>query len=153
MWLVYAFLSAFTAALVAIFAKIGLKNIDSTLATTVRAAIMAIFLISVALALRKFDGFSFASFSGKEWVLIILSGIAGALSWLFYFFALKTGTASQVVAIDKLSVVFVVALAALFLGEALTPRVLVGALVMTLGAILLTLNDTAWESLLAFFKK
>lgn len=153
MWIVYALLSAFTAALVAIFAKLGLKNIDSTLATTVRAVIMALFLLSLAAAFRKFDGFSLASFSGKEWVLIILSGIAGALSWLFYFFALKTGTASQVVAIDKLSIVFVLILAAIFLGEAFTWRVAVGGLLMTLGAIFLTLNEVAWQSVLAFFKK
>ena len=153
MWIVYAFLSALTAALVAIFAKLGLKNIDSTLATAVRAVIMGFFLVSVAFAFRKFDGFSFASFTGKEWILIILSGIAGALSWLFYFFALKTGTASQVVAIDKLSVVMVVILAAIFLGEAFTWRVAVGATLMTIGAIFLTLNDGAWQSMLAFFKK
>lgn len=153
MWIAYAFLSAFTAALVAIFAKLGLQNIDSTLATTVRSVIMALFLLSVALLLRKFDGFSLSSFSGREWWLIVLSGIAGALSWLFYFFALKTGTASQVVAIDKLSIVFVVVLAAIFLAEAFTWRVAVGATLMTMGAIFLTLNDGAWQSVLAFLKK
>lgn len=140
MWIVYAFLSALTAALVAIFAKLGLKNIDSTLATAVRAVIMGFFLVSVAFAFRKFDGFSFASFTGKEWILIVLSGIAGALSWLFYFFALKTGTATQVVAIDKLSVVFVVILAVIFLGEVLTWKMALGALFMTAGAVLMVLK-------------
>lgn len=140
MWIVYAFLSALTAALVAIFAKLGLKNIDSTLATAVRAVIMGFFLVSVAFAFRKFDGFSFASFTGKEWILIVLSGIAGALSWLFYFFALKTGTASQVVAIDKLSVVFVVILAVIFLGEVLTWKMALGAVFMTAGAVLMVLK-------------
>jgi transporter family protein len=153
MWIAYAFLSALTAAMVAIFAKLGLKNVDSTLATTVRAVIMGFFLVSVAFAMRKFEGFSLASFSGREWALIVFSGIAGALSWLFYFFALKIGTASQVVAIDKLSVVLVVILAAIFLGEAFTWRVAFGAVLMTLGAIFLTLNDGAWQSVLAFFKK
>ncbi len=140
MWLFYALLSAFFAALVAIFAKLGLKNIDTTLATTVRAIIMAVFLISVALAMKKFDGFNVSSFSGREWMLVALSGIAGALSWLFYFYALKIGTASAVVAIDKLSLVLVVILAVFFLGETLTWKVAVGAVVMTFGAILMTLK-------------
>lgn len=153
MWLFYAFLSAFTAALVAIFGKMGLKSIDPTLATTVRAIIMAVFLVSAAFALRKFDGFSLASFTGREWTLIILSGVAGALSWLFYFIALKTGTASQVVAIDRLSVVFVIVLAAVFLGEAVTWRAFVGAVLIACGAILLTFNESTWQTLLAFFRK
>ena len=89
MWLSYAFLSAFFASLVAIFAKLGLKGIDSTLATTVRAVIMAGFLLVVGIFLGKFRDFSVSSFSGKEWLLIALSGVAGAISWLFYFFALK----------------------------------------------------------------
>ena len=83
MWVLYAFLAAGFAALVAIFGKIGLKGIDSTLATTVRGIIMALFLVCVAFAMRKFDGFSLHSFTGREWVFIILAGIAGALSWLF----------------------------------------------------------------------
>lgn len=140
MWIAFAFLSAFTAALVAIFAKLGLKNIDVTLATTVRAIIMGVFLIMVAIVLRKFDGFTLASFSVREWTLITLSGVAGALSWLFYFFALKTGTASQVVAIDKLSVVFVVILAVIFLGEVLTWKTALGAAFMATGAILMVLK-------------
>ncbi len=140
MWLFYAFLSAVTAALVAIFAKLGLKDIDSTLATTIRAVIMALFLIVVSLFLKKFDGFSFSSFGSREWILIVLAGVAGALSWLFYFFALKTGFASGVVAIDRLSVVFVVLLAAAFLGEALGWKSVFGALLMVAGALLITLK-------------
>jgi len=114
MWLLYALLAAFFAALVAIFAKLGLKDIDTTLATTVRALIMAAFLLAVSLLLKKFEGFSLTTFSSKEWLLITLAGLAGALSWLFFFFALKGGEASGVVAIDRLSVIFVVFLAALF---------------------------------------
>lgn len=140
MWLFYAFLSAFTAALVAIFGKIGLKNIDPTLATTVRSIIMAIFLVFVALSMKKFDGVTFSTFTGKEWLLIVLSGIAGALSWLFYFFALKSGDATQVVAIDKLSIIFVIILAVIFLGEALTWKVVVGGVLVVLGTILIVLK-------------
>ena len=139
MWLLYALLSSLTAALVAIFAKLGLKNIDSTLATTVRSLIMALFLVTVSLVLNKFRDFSLSSFSSREWLLIILAGIAGALSWLFYFLALKTGLASPVVAIDRLSLVFVVILAALFLGEIFTWKSALGASLMGGGALLITL--------------
>lgn len=140
MWLLYAFISAITAALVAVFAKLGLKDIDSTLATTVRAIIMAGFLVIVSFFLKKFNDFTFTSFGSKEWLLIIFAGIAGALSWLFYFLALKTGQATGVVAIDRLSVVFVVILAALFLGEGFGWKAVIGALLMTGGAILITLK-------------
>jgi len=139
MWLLYALFAAFFAALVAIFAKLGLKDIDTTLATTVRAIIMAGFLVIISVFLKKFEGFSLLSFTSKEWLLITLAGIAGALSWLFFFFALKEGVASNVVAIDRLSVVFVVFLAALFLGETLGWQVVLGALIMSAGAVLITL--------------
>lgn len=140
MWLFYAFLSSIFAAGVAIVGKLGLKNIDSTLATTVRSVIMAGFLIIVSFALRKFDGFNFHSFSGKDWLLIILAGVFGALSWLFYFFALKNGQATPVVAIDRLSMVFVFILALIFLGEAFSWRALIGVILMVGGAIMISLK-------------
>ncbi|KKW31694.1 MAG: hypothetical protein UY75_C0002G0007 [Parcubacteria group bacterium GW2011_GWC2_52_8c] len=140
MWLLFAFLSAIAAAGVAIFAKLGLQTIDSTLATTVRSVIMAGFLVIVSFLLKKFDGFSLTSFSSREWILIALAGIAGALSWLFYFFALKQGFASKVAAIDRLSLVFVVVLAAVFLGETLGWKSALGALLMVAGALLITLK-------------
>lgn len=102
-WFFYALGSAVFAALVAIFGKIGLKDIDSTLATTIRASVMALFLVIVALSLKKFSGIE--TLYGKPIIFIILSGIAGALSWLLYFFAIKTGPVSGVVAIDRTSVV------------------------------------------------
>lgn len=140
MWLIYAFLSAIAAALVAIFAKLGLKNIDSTLATTVRSIIMAGFLFVTALSLKKFQGFSLSSFNQKEWILIVLAGIAGAISWLFYFYALKEGMAGKVAAIDRLSLVFVIVLAAIFLGEKLSWQTAIGAIIMASGAVLITLK-------------
>lgn len=102
---------------------------------------MAAFLLLVAWWLGKFDGFSMELVSGKEWGLLVLAGIAGALSWLFYFFALRDGAASAVVAIDRLSIVFVVVLAAVFLSEAITWRTLGGALLMVAGAILISLKE------------
>lgn len=139
-WITFAFLSAIFAALVAIFGKIGMENLDSTLATTVRAIIMAVFLVVVALSLGKFKDFTLASFTGKEWIYITLAGIAGALSWIFYFFALKHGPAGGVAAIDKLSIVFVVLLAAVFLAEAFGWKQAGGAVLMALGAYLITLK-------------
>lgn len=140
MWITFAFLSALFAALVAIFAKLGLKGIDSTLATSVRAVIMAIFLVAVALGLHKFDSNALANISRRDWFLIALSGIAGALSWLFYFYAIKAGVTTSVVAIDKLSIVLVVILAAIFLGEKIGWAGILGALLMALGAYLITIK-------------
>ena len=106
-WIIYALLSAAFAGLVAIFGKVGIKDIDSTLATTVRSVIMAGFLLITALMLGKVKYLS--SIDNKALLFITLSGIAGALSWLMYFVALRTGPASGVVAGDRLSggVVFV----------------------------------------------
>jgi len=140
MWILYAFFSAIAAALVAIFGKVGLKNIDSTLATTVRSIIMAGFLIIVSVSLKKFNHFSIDTFSGKEWLFIALAGIAGALSWIFYFLALKYGVASKVVAIDRLSIIFVIILAGIFLGEGFGWKTALGAVFMAGGAVLITLK-------------
>lgn len=140
MWIIYAFISALFAGMVAVLAKLGLKNVDSTLATTVRAFIMAGFLGITAGVLKKFQGFSLATFTGREWMYIALSGVAGALSWLFYFVALKNGTAVTVSAIDRLSIVFVLVFAALFLGEGFTVWKVVGVLCIALGAFLTTLK-------------
>lgn len=137
MWIIYALCSAFFAALVAIFTKLGLKEIDSTLATTIRAIIMAAFLVCVSLALKKFNGFTIDSLSSKDWLLIFLAGIAGAISWLFYFAAIKYGFASGAAALDRLSIVFVVFLAALFVGETLGWQVIAGSLLIAGGAALI----------------
>lgn len=136
-WILFALCSAAFAALVAIFGKIGISGVDSTLATTVRAVIMAVFLVIVALSFGKWQMIS--TINGKLLLFIALSGIAGALSWLFYFVALKTGPASGVAALDRLSVVFVVIFAALFLAEKLTWKLAFGAGFITIGALLMIL--------------
>lgn len=136
----YAFLSAVFASLVAILGKLGLKDIDSTLATTARSVIMASFLVLVSLFLGKLSSFSTSSFSGKQWLLIAGSGIAGAMSWLFYFFALKNGSANVVSAIDRTSLIFVVLLSAVFLGETLSWKVALGAISMVAGTLLIVLK-------------
>ena len=135
MWIVYALFSAIFAAAVAILGKIGLKNVDTTLATAIRAAVMGVFMVSVALVLGKFP--LLKTVENKTLLFIICSGVAGAISWLFYFLALKYGPAVGVSALDRLSVVFVVILAALFLGEAMTIKSALGLVLIVGGALLL----------------
>jgi transporter family protein len=137
-WIIYALLSALFASLVAIFGKVGLSGIDTTFATTIRSVIMAVFLIVVSFALGKVNFGT--SFNAKALAFIALSGIAGALSWLFYFSALKTGPASVVAALDRLSVVFVLALALIFLGEHFTWKSSLGAFLIAAGAILMVIQ-------------
>ncbi len=138
LWIIYALLSAAFAALVAIFGKIGIQNIDSTLATTIRAIVMAVFLIVVALSLGKLP--LLHTIHSKALLFIILSGVAGAMSWLFYFIALKHGQVTGVAALDRLSVVFVLVFALLFLGQKFTWASAIGAALITVGAILMTLK-------------
>lgn len=138
MWIMYALLSAIFAAAVAILGKIGLKNVDSTLATTIRAVVMAMFLLGATLVLQKFS--LLKTVGSQTLTFIVFSGIAGALSWLFYFLALKNGPATGVAALDRLSVVFVVILAAMFLGEALTLKSVSGLVLLVLGALLLVIK-------------
>ncbi len=140
MWITYACLSALTAALVAIFAKPGLKQVDPTLATTIRSIIMAVFLVIAAGVLGKFTDFTASSISSRDWLLIVLAGASGALSWLFYFLALRTGPASAVVAIDRMSIVFVVLLAVIVLGETFSWRLAIGSVLMVIGAVFISLN-------------
>jgi transporter family protein len=140
MWIFYALLSALFAALVAIFGKLGLKNIDSTLATTIRSIIMALFLLAVSFSFGKFRNFSLTDLSQKDWWLIVLAGIAGAVSWLFYFLALKNGPTASVVVIDRLSLVFVAILALTILKEPLSTRGLIGISLVVVGAILTSLK-------------
>ena len=137
-WIIFALLSAVFAALVAIFGKIGVSHTDSTLATTVRAVVMAAFLVAVSLSLGKSSLIS--DIDGKALTFIVLSGVAGAISWLFYFFALKYGPASGVAAIDRTSVVFVLFLSLLFLGENLSLKSALGAALVTAGAILMVIR-------------
>lgn len=137
-WIIYSLLSAIFAALVAILGKIGVQNIDSTLATTVRAFIMAGFLFLTVWFSGKLP--LLGTIQSGPLLFIMLSGIAGAVSWLFYFLALKQGTATGVAALDRLSIVFVLIFSLLFLGQKLTWKAGIGAILMAVGAILMTLQ-------------
>ena len=136
LWIAYALLAALFAALVAVLGKVGLKEVDATLATAVRAVVMAGFLVTAALVLGKAGKLD--EISRRAFLFIVLSGAAGAASWLFYFLALRDGPATGVAALDRLSVVLVFVLAVVFLGEAFTPKAALGAVLVVAGAILLT---------------
>jgi transporter family protein len=139
-WLIFALLSALAAALVAVFGKVGLEGIDSSTATAIRAVIMALFLIAVILVQGKLGNVSSIFGNDKAMYYIVLSGVAGAFSWLFYFFALKLAPVSKVAPIDRLSVVFALVLAALFLGEEVSLRTGIGAALVAAGAIVIALG-------------
>jgi len=136
-WLVFALLSAITAALVAIFGKIGLEGVDSITASGVRAGIM--FAAILALIMLTGRAQQIAALDRKSLWYILLGGLAGAASWIFYFLALQYGKASQVAPIDRLSVVFVIVLAALILGEKISVQAAAGTALITIGAILIAL--------------
>ncbi len=141
-YLIYAFGSAIAASFVAIFAKLGLKNVDSNLATTIRAIFMAVLLTVFILLFNRTAISNIKDIEVKDWVLIALSGIAGAISWLFYFFALKESgdDTSKVAAIDKLSVVFVLIFAIVVLRDKVDLPTIIGIALIAVGGVVLTLK-------------
>ena len=136
-WLLYALLSAGSAALVSIFGKVGLQGIDSNAATAVRSIIMAVFLVGVVAVQGHLRSLSTVFADKKALLFIALSGIAGATSWLVYFLALKAGKVSQVAPIDKLSVVFAVILAMLIFGERVSLLHGIAIALIALGGIII----------------
>ncbi|MBN2251356.1 MAG: EamA family transporter [Candidatus Altiarchaeota archaeon] len=140
LWIVFALLSAFTAALVAIFGKIGLEGVDTNTATAIRAVIMALFLVGLILVQGKLHDVKPILLNNKALFYIVLSGLAGALSWLFYFIALKNAKVSQIVPIDRLSIVFAILLAFFILGERISVNAAIGVALMVVGAIIIALG-------------
>lgn len=135
MWRLYAILSALFAALTSIFAKVGLQDINSDLATAIRTTIILLLTWGIVLFGHKADGIT--NLTWQTWLFLILSGISTGLSWLFYFKALQTGDVSRVAPIDKLSIVITILLAFLFLHEKVTLRVLIGSLLISGGVLLM----------------
>lgn len=135
MWKYYALLSAFFAALTAIFAKIGVKNINSDLPTAIRTSI--ILLITWGIVFSERQAANVKEVDAHTWLFLILSGAATGLSWLFYFKALQAGDVSRVAPIDKLSVVITICLSFLFLREPVSLRVIVGAILITCGSMVM----------------
>jgi transporter family protein len=138
MWWIYAILSALFASLTAIFAKLGVANMNSNLATGIRTVVILIMIWSIVLARGEAKGIS--SLSKQGITFLIISGIATGLSWLFYFKALQLGNVSQVASIDKLSVALTIILAIAFLGETLTLRTAIGAGLIIAGTLVMTVK-------------
>lgn len=137
MWWIYALLSAFFASLVAILAKVGMKGVDSDLATAIRTVIILVVAWGIALTRGKTQGIS--ALTQQNWLFLVLSGVATGLSWIFYFHALKIGEVSKVAPIDKLSVALAIGMSVLFLGETLTIKTAVGAALIIGGTFVLIL--------------
>lgn len=135
MWFAFALGSAVFAALTAIFAKVGIEGVDSNLATAVRTLVVLVMAWAIVLVTGVQGGL--ASISVKSWVFLVLSGLATGVSWLCYYRALQLGQASLVVPIDKLSLVITLVLAVVLLREQLTARGVVGAVLVTIGAIVM----------------
>ena len=133
-WQFWALLSATFAALTAIFAKVGIENINSDFATFIRTVIILVVLAAILAASGQFR--PPGSISGKTWLFLGLSGLATGASWLCYFRALKIGNAAQVAPIDKLSVVLVAVFGSFFLGERLTSANWLGVALIAAGAVL-----------------
>ena len=134
-WYLAATLSAIFAALTSILAKIGIKDVDSNLATAIRTTVILVFTWGIAFFRGSVSGLSEISRTG--FIFLILSGIATGLSWLFYFRALQIGEASKVVPIDKLSLVLTIMLAGIFLREKISVQTVIGAFMMTGGTLLI----------------
>lgn len=137
MWVLYALLSAVFAALTSILAKIGIENVNSTLATAIRTVVVLIMAWGLVFLTGKQNEIS--NIGQKSWTFLILSGCATGLSWLFYYKALQIGDASKVVPIDKFSVVISMVLAFLVLGEAVSTKTVLGGLFITIGTFVLIL--------------
>lgn len=135
MWWIYALLSALFAALTAIFAKIGIKGVDTDLATGIRTVI--ILILAWAIVLFRGSAQGIAGLTKINWTFLILSGFATGLSWICYFRALQLGKVSQVAPVDKLSVALAIALSVIFLGEPLTLKNAMGAILIIGGTLVL----------------
>ena len=137
MWLLFALLSAVFAALTSILAKVGIEGVDSNLATALRTSVVLLMSWGMVFLTNAQGGIS--QISTKSWLFLILSGLATGVSWLCYYRALQMGTVAKVVPIDKLSVVFTLILAFVFLHEQFTVKSAIGAALITAGTLVMVL--------------
>lgn len=135
MWKLYALLSALFAALTSILAKVGIKGVDSNLATAIRTVVIVIMAWSIVFAMGIQN--SIKSLNKFNWTFLILSGLATGLSWLFYYKAISLGDVSQVAPIDKSSIVLTLILSAFILGEHFTVKTLVAGILITAGTFVM----------------
>ena len=137
MWWLFAVLSSIFAALTSILAKVGIKNVDSNLATAIRTVVVVLMAWVMVFVTNSQGGLN--TIDRKSWIMLILSGLATGLSWLCYYKALQLGEASKVVPIDKLSVVITLILAFVFLHEKFTMKSAIGCILITIGTLVMVL--------------
>ncbi len=137
MWFVFALLSAVFAALTSIFAKIGIDEMNSNLATAIRTVVVVFMAWGMVFLTNAQNGIT--EISRKSWIFLILSGLATGASWLCYYHALKIGEASKVAPIDKMSVVITVVLAAIFLHEEMNAKTIIGCVLIAAGTLVMVL--------------
>lgn len=137
MWMLFAVLSSIFAALTSILAKVGIEGVNSNLATAVRTVVVLIMAWGMVFLTGGQSGIS--SIGKKSWIFLILSGLATGASWLCYYKALQMGDASKVVPIDKMSVVITLILAFVFLHESVTPKTVLGCVLIGVGTLLMVL--------------
>jgi len=137
MWWLYALLSALFASLTAVFAKIGVAGVNSNLATAIRTVI--VLLLSWGIVLARGEAKGIAGLSKHNLFFLAISGIATGLSWIFYFKALQVGKVSQVAPVDKLSVALTILLSVIFLGDVLTWKTAIGAMLIIAGTLVIIL--------------
>lgn len=148
MYIIYALLGAVMASMGTIFAKLGLKGVDANLLTAIRGVVMALIVSIAALSFGKLSYGALHSLSTKQWVFVILSGLGGALSWLFFYQALAGGPTVSVTVIDKLSIVITAVLATLILSESVTLQMGAGLFLVFLGTLLVAVP---WDKIKSFF--
>ena len=137
MWLVFAILSAVFAALTSILAKVGISDVNSTLATAIRTVVVLAMSWGMVFLTKVQGGIS--EISRRSWIFLILSGLATGASWLFYYRALQLGEVSKVAPIDKMSIVITLVLSFVFLHEQFTAKSLIGAILLTAGTLVMVL--------------
>lgn len=138
MWWIYAILSALFASLTAIFAKLGVANVNSNLATGIRTIVILVMVWIIIFTSGEAKGIR--TLSKQNLIFLAISGVATGLSWLFYFKALQLGNVSQVAPIDKLSVALTIILAIVFLGETLTLKSAIGAGLIIAGTVVMIIK-------------
>ncbi|MCB9805651.1 EamA family transporter [Candidatus Nomurabacteria bacterium] len=149
MYIIYALLGALMASVGTIFAKIGLKGVDSNLLTAIRGIVMAIIVSVAALSFGKLSLTAIQSLSQKQWVFVVLSGVGGALSWIFFYQALSVGPTVAVTVIDKLSIIFTAILAVFVLAEGITLQTGIGLTLVAIGTLLVSIP---LEKIVGLFK-
>lgn len=137
LWALFAVLSAVFAALTSILAKIGIENVDSNLATAVRTVVVVAMSWLMVFITNAQSGLT--NISRKSWIFLILSGLATGASWLCYYKAIQMGEVSKVVPIDKMSVVITFILAVAFLHEDFNAKSIIGAVLITVGTLVMVL--------------